>query len=86
MELKSVFRIYEQLTLNINNTEHITYKCAYLYYTNVDNGYDRINITNNFASKKEAIATLQQLIELRKKKEFWVDLSGTFIIQEEYEI
>lgn len=28
MKLKSVFRIYEQLTLNVNNTEHITYRWA----------------------------------------------------------
>lgn len=84
--MKSVFRIYEQCTLSINNTEHITYKWADLYYTDVDNGYDLIRITNQFTSKEVALETLQELIELKKKKEFWVNLSGTYIIIEEYEI
>jgi hypothetical protein len=84
--MKSVFRIYEQLTLNVNNTEHITYRWADLYYTDVNNGYDLIRITNQFTSKEVALETLQELIELKKKKEFWVNLSGTYIIIEEYEI
>ena len=84
--MKSVFRIYEQCTLSINNTEHTTYKQAELYYTDINNGYDIINIINRFSSKEESLVVLQQLIELKKKKEFWVNLSGTFIIQEEYEI
>ena len=84
--MKSVFRIYEQCTLSINNTEHTTYRRADLYYTDVDNGYDLIRITNQFTSKEVALETLQELIELKKKKEFWVNLSGTYIIIEEYEI